>query len=181
VAYYTLEADTGFLARLTERGGSGKVPTPEDLRQAEQWADAEVDQLLIGLVGAYNAATVISSFRSSPPPAFAALAYLYGAAWIFDKVATREWQMTKKGQRTTSEHLRELAKRIEGTIRASGYVTLSDGTLYALSGKRRRGIVVENPGVRFYGPDASTTAYGLTSRHNLETLFREANVEAPIL
>lgn len=178
MAYYTLVAKQGFLARMTQTSSEGLVPMPQDLRQAESWADAQVNQFIVEMVGAYNAATTITAFVASTPPEIQALAYLYGSAWVWDKYA-----LTKpagEGE-TEADRLRRLAGEIEARIRKSGYVTTSAGALYSLSGKRKRGIVVEDPGARGYPMTADYESYGETTRHNLETIFKEANVEAPIL
>jgi len=172
VAYYTLKAQKGYLARMPEQGAKGNLPTAEDLREAEQWADADVNQLIIEIAGAKQAAGHISAFQSSPPVEISMLAYLLGSAHVWDR---------RTRPKSTSEMLRELAAQIADRIRLTGYVTLSDGTLYALAGKKRRGIRVEDPQVRGYPLLATDKSHGVTSRQNLESLFLTANVEAPIL
>lgn len=180
MAYYTLEAGKAYLASEDLEVKSGQVPTKADLTMAQQIADAEVNHLLIEVIGAYNAAGVIAAFQSSPPPEIAALACLIGSAEILARAKVREWTALEKGQKTPAERLREMADGIKAMIRAAGYVTLADGTIYALSGRKKRGFVVENPGVRAFPLTAAATSHGLTTANNLETIFKTANIEAPL-
>ncbi len=173
MAYYTLEAEKGFLARMKETSSAGSVPTEDDLREAESWADAEVNQFVVEIVGAYDASTHITAFRASPPPEIQALAYLYGAAWVWERYSLREG---RGDEETESDRLRRLAQKVEDRIRKTGYVTLSNGTLYVLSGKRKRGIVVEDPKVRAYPIESTDTSHDRTTRFNLQSVWERINV-----
>ncbi len=175
MAYFTLVAQQGFLARMTQTASEGKVPTAQDLRQAEAWADAQVNQFLLETVGARAAPAVIAAFRATPPPEIQALACLLGSAWVWDKYRISE--TPDKGE-TEADRLRRRARELEGRIRRTGTVTRADGTLGVLSG-RRRGIAVEDPAVRAYPYSAGTESRGRTTRHSLESILREVSAEAP--
>lgn len=180
MAYYTLQFQKGYLARRENKGFAGKLDD-SDLREAEEWADAEVDQLVAEVAGARNAPAIVAALRASPPPEIQAIACLAGSAEVLDRVGAESPQIMKRGQVSYGQLLRDKAKVLMDRIRKRGSIALGDGTFLSLAAKRKRGIQIENPKVRAYPLTACRESHGVSTTENLETIFLSVNLPAPIL